>query len=288
MAPSSFARRAAFSIYLASLASCSSGDEAPAQAAGGPIFGGSPAGAAGASEDGAAAGAQNEGQGGSSNGVGGSGSDLGSARCSGVPIGAELRVDDFEDGNEIPRAAPDRLSFWAITHDETEGVLTPESTPLPVVGGAAGTDYALHVTAEGFAEWGVNLDAHLRTPFDGLNCPYNAGNTRGVGLYLKGNGRVRVGASTAATVATEFGGVCDPELQTCWDAHMKLVPLEPDWTYEEITWDSLGQAGWGTYAAFDPAQLMTLRLGALPQDLPLDVWVDEIVLLPLDEATPSP
>jgi hypothetical protein len=208
----------------------------------------------------------------------------GAIACSGVPIGMELRLDDFEDGNAIPRPARDRQSFWAIQHDDTMGELVPDGNLTPVVGGANGTDYALHVSAEGYSEWGVNLDAHLRTESGGLNCPYNASNTRGLGMYLKGSGQVRIGASTAGTVATEFGGTCDPETQVCWDAHLKLVPLTEGWTYREISWDSLSQAGWGEYVSFEPGQITTIRVGALPQDLPLDVWLDEIRFLPLDAA----
>lgn len=218
----------------------------------------------------------------------GGGEGMAAVRCGGVLVGSELRIDDFEDGNAIPRPAPDREGFWTIGHDDTDGVLVPDGSPDPVVGGANGSRYALHVSASGFSEWGVNVDAHLRVPSGGLSCPYDASNTRGIGLYLKGTGQLRVGAATAGTVATEFGGHCEPQTQVCWDVHVRLVPLTEEWTYEEVTWDSLSQAGWGTFAAFDAGELLMLRFAALPFDLPLDVWLDEIVLLPLEPASTAP
>lgn len=268
-------------FWFVCLAGCASEGGADDEAAGGSIFGGTVAG---------------DGRGGVPAGGGGAGSlggadGMAAVRCGGVSVGSELRIDDFEDGNSIPRPAPDREGFWAIAHDDTDGVIVPDGLPIPVVGGANGTDYALHVSAEGYDDWGVNVDVHLRVPSGGLSCPYDASNTRGIGVYLKGAGQVRIGASTAATVATEFGGSCDPERQVCWDAHLKLVPLTEEWTYQEIAWESLSQAGWGAFAPFDAGELMTLRFGALPADLPLDVWVDEVVLLPLepssDEASPA-
>lgn len=269
-------------FWLFCLAGCASEGGADDEAAGGSIFGGSVT--EGSVAGGGGSDAAGAGSGGTASSLDG-GEGVATVRCSGVAVGSELRIDDFEDGNSIPRPAPDRQSFWTIAHDETDGVLVPDGSPNPVVGGADGTDYALHVTAEGYSDWGVNVDAHLRTPSGGLSCPYDASNTRGIGLYLKGAGQLRVGASTAGTVATEFGGRCDPETQVCWDVHLKLVPLAEEWTYEEISWESLSQAGWGTFAAFDAGELLSLRFGALPGDLPLDVWVDEIVLLPLEPAS---
>ena len=189
----------------------------PAPTSGGTIFGGG------------------AGMGGSSGRTGGTGGGAGggSARdsgpeaaqlnpsCIGVPAETELRIDDFEDGNNAVRAAPGRQGFWIISHDDTPGMVVPDGMFVPSVGGANGTDYAAHFVASGFTDWGVNVLANMQRLVGGVHCPFSAVGTRGFGLWLKGKGRVRIGASTAAVYSIEFGGTCNPDTESCWDNHTK-------------------------------------------------------------------
>ena len=54
----------------------------------------------------------------------------------------------------------------------------------------------------------------------------------------------------------EWGGTCDETVSMCWDAHQKLIPLSEDWTFHEVRWSDLSQAGWGDSFEFDPSGLM--------------------------------
>ena len=200
--------------------------------------------------------------------------------CIGVPAETELRIDDFEDGNNAVRAAPGRQGFWSISHDDTPGMVVPDVMFVPSVGGANGTDYAAHFVASGFTEWGVNIFANMQRLVGGVHCPFSAVGTRGFGLWLKGKGRVRIGASTAGVYSIEFGGTCNPDTESCWDNHTKLVPLPTEWTYREILWGSLEQSGWGKKVPFDVGALIDIRFALLPEDLPGEFWIDEITLLP--------
>jgi hypothetical protein len=203
----------------------------------------------------------------------------GNPRCAGVAAGSELIIDDFEDADLAIRVEPGRSGNWGVSHDASAGTLAPDPF-APVVGGADGTDFALHVAAEGFTESGVSLAMSLQFVAEGVRCPYDASAYRGIGLWVRGAGLVRFAVQTVGVYGSEFGGMCREEKEVCWDAHRKAVALSPEWTYKEIEWGSLSQMGWGKSVRFDSRALMGFLFMASPAELPLELWLDEIRFLP--------
>jgi hypothetical protein len=219
-------------------------------------------------------------------GQGGSGSagaaDAGSPdRCANVPASAEPRIDNFEDADEVPLSEPGRHGMWAIPSESDAGTLSF----VIVEGGANGSDFAAHFTASGFSANGVTLGVSLGTVLGGVPCPYNAGRYLGIGLFVKGSGRVQLKVSTSDIFSTEFGGTCNDSKEQCWDAYQKALPLAADWTYHEVRWDELAQQGWGKQVALDPAHFMNLMFEATPAELPADFWVDELRFITADDGS---
>jgi hypothetical protein len=265
--PPDFGRALVFVCLLSGYVSCSDGRVAGTPATGGTggdgVFGGS----AGAGEP---AGATGEGGVGATEG----------GRCAAAPPFVEPRIDNFEDGNTAPVAEPGRNGLWQVGQNDAQ----PIPTFTVEEGGADGTDFAGHFTAPEYTENGVSLGLGVR--FEGLSCPYDATGSAGISLYLKGTGRVLLKVSTEAIFSTEWGGVCDEEVDVCWDAHQKLIPLTDTFEYREIRWSDLQQAGWGKSAPFDPAGLINFLFVPGTPGEGVEFWVDELRFLNA-EATES-
>ena len=209
---------------------------------------------------------------GGSAGQGGAPSDGG--RCGSVLPGSEPRIDNFEDGDTYPVPEPGRNGSWTTRDDGSGGIISLSVDQ----GGADGTDFAAHIAADGFAQ-NASFDLNIAFSLEGVNCPYNAGNFAGVSFFSKGEGRIELKAQTTDVFSTEFAGTCDDTTEICWDSHRKLVPLSPEWTYHEIRWDDLTQAGWGKYVILNPEHLIGLSLNIAAASMPMDLWIDEVRFL---------
>lgn len=201
--------------------------------------------------------------------VGGSANPPG--RCAAVPESDEARIDNFEDGDDFPIAAPGRRGAWHIPPLTGAQKLSFVVEPS----GADGSDYAAHVTMDGFTER-VSVSASLRFDQEGVSCPYNANGYVGVAFYAKGSGDLDLMLDTTDTWSSEFGGTCNAETEQCWDLHHKLVPLTNEWAYHEVRWDLFSQAGWGKLATLAPDHFLGLEFAVAASSLPADFWIDEV------------
>lgn len=206
--------------------------------------------------------------------VGGGGSASAPGRCAAVPESREPRIDNFEDGDDLPIVEAGRRGAWHIPPLSGAQILTFAVEP----DGADASDYAAHVTVDGFTDR-VSVSASLRFDQQGVSCPYNASGYAGVAFYAKGSGTLDLLLDTSDTWSTEFGGACDAETEVCWDVHHKLVPLTTDWEYHEVRWDFFSQAGWGKLAQLAPEHLLGVEFAVAATSLPADFWIDEVRFL---------
>ncbi|HEX6764770.1 MAG TPA: hypothetical protein VF103_04815 [Polyangiaceae bacterium] len=228
----------------------------------------------GAAGSGAPTGAGGSGAAASTSGASGSGFAASGGRCSAARPVSELRIDNFEDGDTAPVSEPERYGNWAMS----EGDGQPAATFSVDEGGADGTDFAAHVTSDEFTE--NTLGLVLSTRVDGQGCPYNAAGTSGISLWVKGTGRIDLKVSTDEIFTLEWGGTCDETVSKCWDAHQKLIPLSDEWTFHEVRWTDLSQAGWGDSFPFDPSGLMNFLFASAVPGEPAEFWVDELRFVP--------
>lgn len=192
-------------------------------------------------------------------------------RCAAVPESSEQRIDNFEDGDDLPIAEVGRRGAWHIPPLSGAQVLSFDIEP----GGADASDYAAHVTVDGFTDR-TSVSASLRFDQEGVACPYNASGYAGVAFYAKGTGSLDLMIDTTDTWSSEFGGTCNAETEVCWDVHHKLVPLTDEWEYHEVRWDLFSQAGWGKLATLTPEHLLGVEFAVAPSSLPAEFWLDEL------------
>jgi hypothetical protein len=208
-------------------------------------------------------------------GPGGEAGALSGGRCAAVPASADARIDNFEDGDDLPIVEPGRLGAWHLPVLEGNEMLTFTVE----AGGANGSDFAAHVTISGVSEI-TGVAASLRFDASGVACPYDASGYSGLAFYAKGADNLIVQLQTTDVFSTEFGGTCDASVEQCWDKHRKLVPLTAEWEYHEATWDLFSQAGWGVVAPFAADHLLGVEFVVAPSAEPVEIWIDEIRFLP--------
>jgi hypothetical protein len=197
--------------------------------------------------------------------------------CGTVARGKLALLDDFEGSDTAVEPEPTREGFWFTIHDDSEGTVEPNGDLAPVLGGADGSQRAVHASASGYSVWGAAVASTLSHIENGVRCPYNASAFAGLRFFLRGSGRVRLSVQVPATVDVEFGGTCDPaQGMTCYDQHGVYLTLNEDWQLHEVPWSELVQRAFGTPAPFTPEAVMGVQLALEAQDLPVDVWWDEI------------
>lgn len=195
-------------------------------------------------------------------------------------------LEDFEDGDNHLFKVYDRDGWWFTATDDTSGTVEPprdqfKPAALPETEATADNRYAAHLTAAGFTDWGAVWGTTLEWKKEGLKCPYNASAFTGLRFRAKGSGRLRLNLGNPATIPPENGGSCK---QGCYDTHGKLIDLTPVWTWYTVPFEKLQQGGWGAQAPFDVERLLSLNFAARPEDLPVDVWVDDLTWI--DASTP--
>jgi hypothetical protein len=190
-------------------------------------------------------------------------------------------IDDFEDGNARIFKAFERDGFWFSASDKTEGSsISPQPFApelLPAAESTKENRYAVHLAASGEKNWGVVWGAQLQWTHEGLRCPLNASSYAGVKLRAKGPGKIRVSLAVPEVQPKDGGGTCKDR---CYDSHGKIVLLSDAWDTYEIRWEKLQQGGWGTEARFTPERLVNLALNVPVDALPIDIWVDDVELIP--------
>jgi hypothetical protein len=182
-----------------------------------------------------------------------------------------LVFDDFEDGDREFRAGPIH-GEWYLVSDPTSGTLNPatDDALIPQSPGANSSTRALHVSGNGFTQWGAGIQASLN--YEG--CYVNAAAQTGVSFYARGTGTLQVSVATKQTVPTADGGTC---VGTCYDNFATALMLTNTWKPYQIPWTTLHQAGWGTPATFMSSQLKYLQL-SFAAGSSLDLYLDDVAL----------
>jgi hypothetical protein len=197
--------------------------------------------------------------------------------CRTVPQGTVALIDDFEDGDSVAVPEVDREAYWFTVHDDSAGMIDPDTNFLPVAPGAHGSAFAAHIKASGYSVWGAGFSANISHFAGGIRCPYNASKFSGLRFYARGSSRVRVELFIPEVVDELYGGKCDPSAgQVCYDTHGVWVALTPDWKLYSFPWSQFVQRNFGVVAAFRPDAIMTLQLAFEQDQLPADVWFDDV------------
>jgi hypothetical protein len=198
------------------------------------------------------------------------------------PVSDAQLIDDFEDGNDRIFKGFGRDGFWFAANDKTEGSTITPTAPFaaellaPDVS-TKDNRYAAHLTAAGEKNWGVVWGAALSWTREGIKCPLNVSGFAGVRFRAKGPGTIRLSMAVPEVTPKDGGGNCT---ERCYDAHGKVFLLGSAWDSYEMRWEKLQQGGWGTEARFTPERVVNIAINVGVKDLPIDLWVDDVELIP--------
>lgn len=193
---------------------------------------------------------------------GGSG---GSSSESRVDEGGDLLVDDLEDGDD-EFTLRGVQGEWFTYSDETADVVPPSHM------GVGDTPGELHVTGDGFSEWGVAVAAYFQ--YSDLS------EFAGVKVRIKGSGQVRFELSTADTLPLDHDGTC---VTGCYGHYATLVDLPADYEDVTILFADLAQPGWASAAELSlerAGQVDFLAPGSAAAPATIDLWIDQLSLVP--------
>jgi hypothetical protein len=197
--------------------------------------------------------------------------------CQNVPQGTLALMDDFEDGDSVAVPEVDREAYWFTLHDDSAGMIDPDTNFLPVTPGAHGSVRSAHITASGYSVWGAGFSANISHFAGGIRCPYNASKFSGLRFYARGSSEVRVELLIPEVVDQQYGGKCDTGAgQVCYDTHGVGLQLTSDWKLYSFPWSQFVQRNFGTVAAFRPDAIMSLEFAFEQNQLPADVWFDDV------------
>ena len=183
--------------------------------------------------------------------------------------GGASPLDDFEDGDSLFRANAISGNWYVVT-DGTIGVISPAvDAPLAFTSpGANGSTRALHVSGNGFSDWGAGVQGLLN-----LNgCYVSAAAQTGIRFYARGTGTVLLSVATRQTVPTSDGGNC---LTGCYDNFAASVQLFSFWRSFSIPWSALAQNGWGTPTFFQPSQLKYIQF-SFAAGSSMNLYLDDV------------
>lgn len=180
-----------------------------------------------------------------------------------VAPGGSMLIDDLEDGDGVTLSGN---GYWFAYSDTTSGTIDPPngSRITPATQGAAGTTRSAHVSGGGFTDYGAGLILWPNTN----ECQYNASAQQGIGFWIKGSSTVLFSVATTRTRDPVYCGT------KCNDFHGRSFTLTNTWTYYQVRWSTLAQAGWGTPATFNPSQVLYFQF-SFGANVNFDLYVDE-------------
>jgi hypothetical protein len=168
-------------------------------------------------------------------------------------MGNDPLIDDMEPAaGESPdchkiRSVDGRQGIWNFGKDATSpnGAVTFK-LEAPGAGGKQGSTRAIHFTGQGLNGYG----GYLATP---LAPCYDATAYKGISFWMKGDPAkspfVKVAVLTPYSSLAEEGGKCVQGAgagNECYDHFaVPLFRVSSTWTRYSLTWQQLGQAGWG-------------------------------------------
>ena len=155
------------------------------------------------------------------------------------------------DGFELP--AHD--DAWFSYSDGTPGGHFGREIESPEPG-----QRALHVTAEGWHNWGVGFGVQLGSPTSQhRSCEVDASAYDGIRFRARGHGSLRVNVTTTPLVSIAEGGACALGA-SCYDWPGSEVRLTSAWTTFELRFCGLFPVGWGRESAtVDPHRLYAVH-----------------------------
>jgi hypothetical protein len=222
----------------------------------------------------------------------------GTAQASECPKASDLPapsavIDDLEDQDGFIASVGERIGGWWTAGDETPGA---SIVPLPsndevaqpeaIAGGRCGSKFAMHVTGQGFLDWGalLGVSLHHGTLSDGTegDLPYDASADTGIEFWARigdtSTDRVRFAVSDinnepSAGVCTENGG---PDKE-CFDTFGTYLPnLETSWRHYRIAFSTLTQRKFGLAESSAATNaLYTVQFNFDPASI-FDLWVDDV------------
>jgi hypothetical protein len=235
-----------------------------------------------------------DGAGGSGTGGAASGGTSGSPAIASCPDASEAidptaLIDDMEDRNGALPELEDRNGSWWTGHDDTVGgTIQPSDPVLPemIPGGRCGSVYAMHVTGQGFNDWGASLGLGFRYGMqaDGtwaaepVDCHDRTGVTFWARIGDTSTNRVRfnLGDAHSAPVA----GLCElngPPEKGCYSSFgVYLTGLGTGWRRYKIPFSGLTQPAFGLQAdAVDTERLYDITF-AFDSGAIFDLWIDDL------------
>jgi hypothetical protein len=204
------------------------------------------------------------------------------------PINPAAVLDDFEDGDADLTRNEGRQSQWWMTPDGTAGESTPvEGMVIPerIVGGRCEKSlYGLHMSGQGFTDWGAVMSVSMRWEDGPGVVPVDLSHYRGFRFFA------RAGELNTATLrfgvhdvhSHENGGICDPTTMEigvgCWDSFgIDVKPLGTEWSEYAISFSALEQRDFGVKAELDTSQVFQIDFLVSPNSI-FDVWIDDVWL----------
>jgi hypothetical protein len=144
------------------------------------------------------------------------------------PIDPAAMIDDFEDGDAALLPVAGRQSQWWVTGDGTVDatVSPPEGAAMPerILGGRCGSLYGMHVSGQGYTDWGAVLSVSMRYEDGPGEVAVDLSAYRGIRFFAK------IGELHTAPLRVAFhdqgahpnGGICDANSTEigvqCWDS----------------------------------------------------------------------
>ncbi len=218
---------------------------------------------------------------------GGSGGSSASA-CSapGEAIDPTALIDDMEDQNALVLMNGERSGGWWAAGDGTTGAsIVPEpggpALPEVIPGGRCGSQYAMHVTGQGFTDWGALLGMNLAYDSSG-GAFYDGSAYEGIGFWARigdtSTNTIRVAISDANSEPK--GGKCvegGGAGEGCFDTFgVTISTLDTDWVKYEVPFRGLSQRNYGLKAeALDTKTLFTVGFNVEPNTV-FDLWIDDV------------
>jgi len=179
-----------------------------------------------------------------------------------------LLIDDFEDGDSIPKSGSGLDGYWYAYSDHTAGTLSPPDGEriMPAYVGAAGTARSAHLVGGGFTAFGAGL---ILWP-NAQHCAFDVSVVRGIGFWVKGASTVTLSVATTQTLDPKYCATI-----MCNDFHNKTYALTGTWAYYTVAWSDLEQTGWGTPAEFVPSQVEYIQF-SFGANVDFELYLDEI------------
>lgn len=211
-------------------------------------------------------------------GAAGEGPGGGSGGAAGTAQTQYELIDDLEDNDERILQTMGRQGPWHIFNDQENGgnQVPPFSSFAPQMSGAAGTQYAVHTSGEGYGFAGVGFDLNNpeATPESASSQAIDASGWDGIAFYAKGSANLRLELPTRNFVPQDRGGSCAND---CWNVygHRLSGPLSSDWQEYKVPFHGLQRELGGTDPAFDASQLMSISFKH-EGNAPFDFWIDEV------------